>query len=179
MRGVDLDARGLFCIQACFHSRCYTGKGGGEPLARTSRQPDLSPAYHLRANCKFCCSYCSRLVQISLEKSAHCHLAGGGARLYGYMTLENRTTFSTGYPGEPKRLAVRNCQGSFLNKLTTGGVSLDPIKSPTPAPDLLPSSIGKLVLQELWTTLGAMPSAGTPLPRGATPARSREGACNP
>ena len=31
--------------------------------------------------------------------------------------------------------------------------------------------------QELWTTLGAMSSAGTPLPRGATPARSREGAC--
>ena len=58
---------------------------------------------------------------------------------------------------EPKRLKVRNCQGSFPNKLTTGGVSLDPIKSPTPAPDLLPSSIGKLVLQVfrlIGTTLG-------------------------
>ena len=29
VRGVDLDARGLFCLPACFHSRLDAGKGGG------------------------------------------------------------------------------------------------------------------------------------------------------
>ena len=83
MRGVDLDARGLFCIQACFHSRFYTGKGGGEPLARTSRQPDLSPAYHLRANCKFCGSYCSYTKRKDTDSYRDERSEGGGRRTLG------------------------------------------------------------------------------------------------